>query len=81
MEMGIVSSYELRTVDRVWFLSRGDYGLTFAYLATSPGISIGRTVIKTETNADDKVLRSRAALMDNKLISLSKLPSFLLTET
>ena len=27
MEMGIVSSYEVRTIDRVWFLPRGDYCL------------------------------------------------------
>ena len=50
MEMGIVSSYEVRTVDRVWFLPRGDYELTLARLATAPGISIGRTVTNTVKN-------------------------------
>ena len=38
MEMGIVSSYEVRTIDRVWFLPRGDYELTLARLAPTPGI-------------------------------------------
>ena len=48
MEMGIVSSYEPRTIDRVWFLPRGDYELTLASSVAAPGISIGRTVTKTE---------------------------------
>ena len=39
MEMGIVSSYEVRTIDRVWFLPRGDYELTLARLAAAPGMS------------------------------------------
>ena len=30
MEMGIVTSYELRTIDGGWFLPRGDYDLTLA---------------------------------------------------
>ena len=47
--MGIVTSYELRTTDLVWFLPRGDYELTLARLASVPGISIGRTVTKTVT--------------------------------
>ena len=52
MEMGIVSSYEVRTIDRVCFLPRGDYELTLARSVASPGISIGRTVTKTVTNAE-----------------------------
>ena len=62
MEMDIVSSYELRTIDRVWFLPRGDYKLTLARLATAAGISIGRTVTKTVTNADEFVTQAKFVL-------------------
>ena len=62
MEMGIVSSYELRTIDRVWFLPRGDHELTLARLAAAPGISIGRTVTKTVTNADEFVMQAKFVL-------------------
>ena len=57
--MGIVSSYEVHTIDRVWFLPRGDYELTLARLAASPGISIGRTVTMTVTNADEFVMQTK----------------------
>ena len=63
MEMGIVSSYEVRTIDRVWFLPRGDNELTLARLATAAGISIGRTVTKTVTNADEFCSESNGALL------------------
>ena len=46
--------------DRVWFLPRGDYELTLARLAAAPGISIGRTVTKTVTNAGEFVLSQMA---------------------
>ena len=62
MEMGIVSSYEVRTIDRVWFLPRGDYELTLARLAAAPGMSIGRTVTKTVTNADEFVMQVKFVL-------------------
>ena len=62
MEMGIVSSYELCTIGRVWFLPRGDYELTLARLATAAGILIGRTVTKTVTNADEFVMRAKFVL-------------------
>ena len=60
IEMGIVSSYEPRTIDRVWFLPRGDYELTLARSVAAAGISIGRTVIKTVTNAEIFVLSQTA---------------------
>ena len=59
MEMGIVSSYEVCTIDRVWFLPRGDYELTLARLASAPRISIGSTVTKTVTNADEFVMQAK----------------------
>ena len=62
MEMGIVSSYEVRTIDRVWLLPRGDYKLTLARLAAAPGISIGRTVTKTVTNSDEFVMLAKFVL-------------------
>ena len=62
MEMDIVSSYEVRTIDRVWFLARGDYELTLARSATAPGISIGRTVTKIVTNADEFVMQAKFVL-------------------
>ena len=62
MELGIVSSYEVRTIDRVWLLPRGDYELTLARLAAAPGISIGRTVTKTVTNADEFVMQAKFVL-------------------
>ena len=62
IEMGIVSSYELRTIDRVWFLPGGDYESTLARLATAAGISIGRTVTKTVTNAEEFVMQAKFVL-------------------
>ena len=56
MEMGIVSSNDVSTNDRVWFLPRGANELTLARLAAAPGIIIGRTVIKTLTNAEEFVM-------------------------
>ena len=60
MEMGIVSSYEVRTIDRVWFLPREDYELTPARLAAASGISIGRTVTKTVMS--DIIIQAKFAL-------------------
>ena len=62
MEMGIVSTYEVRTIDQVWFLPKGDYELTLARLAAAPGISIGCTVTKTVTNADEFVMQAKFIL-------------------
>ena len=62
MEIGIVSSNEPRTINRVWFLPRGDYELTLARLEAAPGISIGRTVTKTVTNADEFVMQPKFVL-------------------
>ena len=62
MEMGIVSSYELRTIDRVWFLPREDYELTLSPSAPAAGISIGRTITKTVTNADEFVMQAKFVL-------------------
>ena len=62
MEIGIVSSYEVRTIDRVWFLPRRNYELILAGLAAAPGISIGRKVTKTVTNADEFVMQAKFVL-------------------
>ena len=57
-----MSSYEVHSIDRVWFLPRGDYELTLARLATTAGISIGRTVTNTVTNADEFVMQAKFVL-------------------
>ena len=44
------------------YLPRGDYGLTLACLAPVPGITIGHTVPKTATNAEEFVMQAKFVL-------------------
>ena len=56
-----MTSFERRTIGRVWLPPREDYELTLAPLAAAPGVSLGRTVNKTvATNAGDIVLSQTA---------------------